>query len=155
MFKLGRWLLGLSLIISLLLALSLSYQISEAEAPTTILSQSKTIEYLTVQEVNDSIDILCGKYNFPYFSLMKWLALKESSLGQDTRCGDDGFSCGLYQYKKSTWEYFQKEFDRYDLNRGDQMDQIEMTVIALKNGKWKHWSPLKLKYNVDPINLTE
>ena len=151
MFKLGRWWLGLPLIVSLLLALSLSYQISEAEAPTIILSQLKTQEYLTVKDIHDGIDILCEEYNFPYFSLMKWLALKESSIGQDTRCGDEGQSCGLFQYKQLTWELFQKEFQRYDLYRDNTNNQIEMTIIALKNGKWKHWSPLKYKYKTDPI----
>jgi len=151
MLKLGRWLLGLSLIISLLLALSLSYQISEAEAPTTILSQLGTKEYLTVQDINESIDILCEAYDFPYFSLMKWLAFKESSTGQNKNCGDGGKSCGLFQYKETTWEGFQQEFKRDDLDRDNLVDQIEMTILALKNGKWNHWSPLLKRYNVNPI----
>ena len=151
MLKLGRWWLGLPLIVSLLLALSLSYQVSEAEAPTTILSQLGTQEYLTIQDFEDAIDIICEENNFPYFSLMKWLALKESSMGQDTRCGDEGQSCGPYQYKEPTWISFQNEFKRHDLSRDEINDQIEMTIIALQNGKWQHWSPLKSRYKTNPI----
>jgi len=149
--KRNRWWLSFPLAISLLLILSLSYQISDAEAPTIVPLQLETKEYRTVQDFKDAIDAICEEHNFPYFSLMKWLALKESSLGQDTRCGDEGQSCGLYQYKQSTWELFQKEFQRYDLHRDNIDDQIEMTIIALKNGKWKHWSPLKYKYKTNPI----
>ena len=151
MLKLGRWLLGLSLIISLLLALSLSHQISEAEAPTTILSQLETKEYLTVQDINECIDIMCGKYNFPYFSLMKELAFKESSSGQNKKCGDGGLSCGLFQFRIQTWKEFQIEFNRSDLQYKNDIDQIEMTILALRNGYWYRWGPLLKRYNVNPI----
>ena len=120
-------------------------------APPNVASQVNIERGLTAEEVNDRIDNLCEANNFRYFGLMKWLAFKESSTGQNHSCGDKGFSCGLYQYKKNTWKEFQNQFNRYDLHRDNDMDQIEMTIIALKHNKWRHWGPLKRKYKVNPI----
>jgi hypothetical protein len=141
----------LVLVGSCLLLLIGLQDVSQAEAPIYINSQVDNEVLITVDDISDRIDILCRKYNFPYFSLMKWLAAKESSMGQDLRCGDDGLSCGLYQYKTQTWNEFQKRFDKHDLDRDNTHHQIEMTIIALQNGMWYHWSPLKNNYNTDPI----
>lgn len=124
---------------------------SVAEAPYLISSKLNNEELITRQDYCDRIELLCEQYDFAYFSLMIWLAEQESSLGQNKTCGDNGLSCGLYQYKEKTWELFQGKFKRPDLERDNDQHQIEMTIIALRNGQWYHWQPLLNKYSSNPI----
>lgn len=122
-----------------------------AGAPLSPTSQFQAKKQWNATEIQSKIDELCEKYNFPYFTLMKWLANKESKYGQDKRCGDGGKSCGLYQYRKPTWIMLQKKFNREDLNYNNDIDQIEMTILALKNGYWYLWGPLQRRYKYNPI----
>jgi len=148
MFKLGRWWLGLPLIVSLLLALSLSYQVSEAEAPTTILSQLGTQEYLTIQNLEDAIDVICEENNFPYFSLMKNIASCESSYRHFSDGGVlkgvvNSKDVGLFQINENLWSGKAMElgYDIYEVE-----GNIRMAVWLAKsdyNGfnNWKASEP--------------
>ncbi len=148
MSKLGRLFLGFCMI----LILSGGYNIVIAEAPQITLSQLRNQESWTSDDILLGIRLLTEEYQFPYFSLLKDLAIKESRLGQDKRCGDGGKSCGLYQWRKPTWEQFQKKYHKEYLDYNNSIDQIEMTIIALKDGYWYLWGPLKRKYKTNPIH---
>ena len=89
------------------------------------------------------------KYNESYLKYqLHCLAHKESGhrYRGHTRCGDNGQSCGMYQYKKPTWEWFRKEMVKQGLageigSLWDDKLQIETTAWALSEGKHAHWGP--------------
>lgn len=149
MFSFRRWFLGFC--VSTLLIIGTSF--TTAEAPQITLQQLKQQTEWSVRDVLMGIELLCEEYQFPYFELLKDLAWKESHLGQLKRCGDGGLSCGLYQYRLSTWEFLQKKYNRFDLRYDNYIDQIEMTILALKDGYWYFWGPLTRKYSTNPIEV--
>ena len=151
MSKKGGVLLSLCVVISFYLITPVAI----AEAPQATLSQLgySQIKIETPATVRREIDYWCKEYHFPYPTLMKWLANKESRYGQDKRCGDGGKACGLYQWHYSTWKEFQKKFNRYDLDWNNNRDQIVMTILALKHGYWYRWGTLARRFNVNPFTL--
>jgi len=76
---------------------------------------------------------------------------KESDYGQNRSCGDGGVSCGVYQIRENTWFEFQRITGRYDLDHSVDIDQIDMTILALRNGYWRLWGPLSRTYTSNPI----
>ena len=122
-----------------------------AEAPNTQISKLNTKKIVwTKAMVKNEIDLICEQEHFNYPTLMKWIASKESSFRVSVY-GDSGESYGLYQYKEETWKEFQNEFNRPYLKRNNPADQIEMTIIALRNGKWRHWTTLTKRFKGNPI----
>ena len=83
------------------------------------------------------MQLMAEKYQIDYWLLLA-LSECESSCNINIHCGDDGKSCGLFQYKTETWNMFNKEFG-LDLDRDNWEHQIEMTAIALKDNKHCHW----------------
>lgn len=137
----------------LLLVSLLPSKVSKSvEAPTHYLAQLKSQSQWSKEEIIEAIEFLCDIYQFPYATLLSNLAKVESQYGTIKKCGDGNKSCGLYQYRISTWEFFQQKFNRYDLNYDNHIDQIEMTILALKNGYWYYWGPLLRTYKTNPIN---
>jgi len=110
-----------------------------------------TLKGLSRETVENIVISRCKYYNFSYHSLMILLLEEESSMGQDRTCGDNGKSCGIYQIRASTWLEFQRITGRYDLNHESDIDQIDMTILALREGCWKKWGPLFRKYTSNPI----
>lgn len=56
--------------------------------------------------------------------------------GMDT----DGLKAyGLFQYKQTTWEAFQKEMGTSSLDIMNGNHQLEVTLWAMENGKASHW----------------
>lgn len=147
MSKFGRVLLGFCVGIFL----TVSIQSTTTEAPQVSLSQLRHQTEWKERDILLGIELLCKEYDFPYFDILVELARKESRVGQDTKCGDNGLSCGLFQYRKSTWEMLQKKYNRYDLNYENNIDQIEMTILALEDGYWYLWGPLLRKYKTNPF----
>ncbi len=147
MSKFGR----LFLVFCMISILAGGTQITTAEAPQITLSQLRNQESWTSSDILLGIELLTREYQFPYFTLLKDLAVKESQLGQNKRCGDGGKSCGLYQWRKATWEQFQKKYNKENLDYNNSIDQIEMTILALKDGYWYLWGPLQRKYKTNPI----
>lgn len=157
MSKIGEW----CLVFCLLLSMSAVLDIATAEAPHINSSQVRERwlndlrekPNLTTDDIRLGIVLLCKEYQFPYYSLLKKLAEKESQLGQIKKCGDGGKSCGLFQYRYNTWVFLQKKFNRQDLDYRNDIDQIEMTILALKNGYWYFWGPLRRTYKTNPVIL--
>jgi len=121
------------------------------EAPTTRLTELRAQTSWSKEDIIEGIDTLCELYDFPYPTLLKDLARKESKYGQDTRCGDNGKSCYLYQIRPDTWLMFVKTTGRQDLHYDNNIDQIEMTMLALKKGYWYLWGPMLRQYSSNPI----
>jgi len=121
------------------------------EAPTTRLADLGQQVHWSEEDIKEAIDILCEVYDFPYPTLLNNLAQTESKYGQDTRCGDNGKSCGLYQIRVSTWQFFVQITGRTDLDYKNQIDQTEMTILALQKGYWYFWGPLTRQYRSNPI----
>lgn len=121
------------------------------EAPTTRLADLRQQVNWSEGDIKEAIDILCEVYNFSYPTLLENLAQEESKYGQDARCGDNGKSCGLYQIRYSTWQFFIQITGQTDLNYSNQIDQIEMTILALQKGYWYLWGPLTRQYRSNPI----
>lgn len=76
------------------------------------------------------------------------LANKESGhrYDQHTRCGDNGKSCGLYQYRKATWTGFRTLMIGQGLateigSLWDDKLQVETTAWALSEGRHQNWGP--------------
>lgn len=136
----------------MVLTLTGGIHITTAEAPQITLSQLRNQESWTSRDILLGIELLTKEYQFPYFALLKDLAQKESRIGQDKRCGDRGKSCGLYQWRKPTWEEFQEKYHKEHLDYNNSIDQIEMTIIALKEGYWYLWGSLQRKYKTNPIH---
>jgi hypothetical protein len=97
-----------------------------------------------VGSVKSMIQFVSQEYNYKY-ELVDWLIFKESSYRTNVY-GDAGKAFGLAQFHLDTWKYFQKKYNRYDLNINNPVDQIIMTVLALKDNKHCHWTALKKIY---------
>lgn len=147
MSKIGR----VFLFFCLALFISGSSHIAIAEAPQITLSQLRQQTEWSDTDILLGIKLSCEEYDFDYHTLMKDLAWKESNYGQTTRCGDNGKACGLYQFHKNTWDGFLSEFNKIGFDYNNNIDQIEITILALKKGYWKSWGPLKRKYEKNPI----
>lgn len=115
------------------------------------ISPTTSLKGLSIEQVKQIVISRCKFYNFGYYQLMTDLISKESSYGQDRTCGDHGKSCGVYQIRIGTWGDFQRLTLRYDLNHESDIDQIDMTILALKAGMWHHWGPLADTYDSNPI----
>ncbi len=75
------------------------------------------------------------------------LAYKENGHHANNKCGDGGKSCGMYQYRKGTWEGFRKQMIKAGLVKEigslwDDQEAINTTAWALVNGKETHWGPI-------------
>jgi len=120
-------------------------------APQTELLKLMEKEQWTEQDILLGINLISKQYNFTQTDLLIWLGKKESQLGKDKRCGDHGKSCYLFQIRENTWTMFQNEFGRQDLKYSNNINQIEMTIIALQHGYWYLWGPLYRNYKSNPI----
>lgn len=89
------------------------------------------------------------KYTESYLKYqLHCLANKESGHRHDnhTVCGDSGKSCGLYQYRKGTWEGFRKIMIKEGLateigSLWDDKLQVFTTAWALSNSRHQNWGP--------------
>jgi hypothetical protein len=76
--------------------------------PTSVYSPEVTIELLreikhwTPSKTEFMIRFVCKEYEFKKEDLLVDLAMRESSLGANKKCGDGGISCGLFQYREGT-----------------------------------------------------
>jgi len=85
------------------------------------------------------------KYGLEY-NLLYNLAMCESGLIHENRWGDKGLSYGLFQWKKKSWDLYNKKYglnlDRYKLE-----DQTEMTAKVLAEGGEYNWRRCWRKIN--------
>ena len=78
-----------------------------------------------------------AKYGLDY-DLLYNLAKCESNLIHEGQFGDKKLAYGIYQWHQGSWNQYNKKFglnlDRYKLE-----DQIEMTVLVIKDGGQQNW----------------
>jgi hypothetical protein len=116
-------------------------------------------EYRDKEIPQENIDTWVGEYADKYANQSKpssylryqlhCLANKESGHRYDDheKCGDNGKSCGLYQYRKPTWEMFRKEMIKKGLvteigTLWNNEQAVETTAYALSQGYDNHWGPI-------------
>lgn len=78
---------------------------------------------------------------------MLCVAMKESSMGMNKRCGDNGHSCHIFQIKQPTWDYLIKLMKEQSINTdyleySNYADQTYVTGWAIKNGLGNNWTPI-------------
>lgn len=122
---------------------------------------NRYIEYIDKPIIveQENIDTWIGKYSDYYANTKKpasylryqlhCLANKESGhrYNDHKKCGDNGKSCGLYQYRQPTWEMFRKEMIKKGLvseigSLWNNEQATETTAYALSQGYDNHWGPI-------------
>lgn len=114
-------------------------------------------EEIQVFTLTENQDTWIGQYAEKYATKSKnasylryqlhCLANKENGHHANDKCGDNGKSCGMYQYREGTWNGFRKEMIKKGLasevgSLWDDQQAIETTAWALANGKENHWGPI-------------
>lgn len=110
-----------------------------ADSPTITLELLKQKQDWTPSSIKNMISFVAREYDYKEKPLL-WLAEKESSYRYSV-VGDSGLANGIYQYHKPTWESFQEKYGLEELDINNPVDQVIMTIFALKDNQHKHWTP--------------
>ena len=113
--------------------------ISEAEAPTQSIPLYRIKKEWTSDSIKTMILFVSREYNYNAKPLL-WLADKESSYRYAV-VGDSGLASGLFQYHTPTWKHFQKKYNLEYLDINNPVDQVIMTIYALRDEQHYNWTP--------------
>ena len=109
---------------------------------------------ILVDRPDENIDSWIAKYSKEYAttekpeSYLKYqlhcLANKESGhrYSDHTKCGDNGKSCGLYQWREESWKIMRKKMGASIGSLWNNKEAIETTAYALTHGYDNWWGPL-------------
>ena len=131
-----------SVVVVLFMTGSCMTHITKAEAPIMTIPLLRMKKEWTSSTTKAMILFVSREYDYNAEQLI-CLARKESSLGEDKRCGDNGKSCFLFQIKEPTWNWFVKLMGRTDLVYSNYVDQTIVTGWAIEHGLGWNWPPFK------------
>jgi len=83
--------------------------------------------------------VWCESRDSHYWESDGWLNHRFHHKG-DLKCGDDGVSCGIGQFSKTTFYWLVQKLHMKNKNWLNEKDQLEVMNAALNAGYGKHWS---------------
>ena len=104
-----------------------------------MIPEGAVYKYALFQEV---------KGDYAKYSKLTKIVGCESSWNPDA-LGDHGKALGLFQYHSGTFDSFKKSAGMEELEYGNPMDQITLSVWAFDHGLSSHWTCSRLtRYKV-------
>lgn len=116
------------MIVFLILLLTILISFRQSEASTNELS----ISY------KEAVQIYASEQDIPHEWLYK--TIEGESNFNPKAIHDGGKGKGIAGYHKSTFEYHKKLFNQPNLVYDNQLDQIRLMAIALKNDRGYEWT---------------
>lgn len=143
-----KWIIAIIVTIIIAIATALCISVAQAQAPEPTLElfrSNKDGVYWewNVDRIKYMMRFVSKEYGYKY-SVVDWLVLNESSYRIKVY-GDNNKAFGLGQWHQLTWEHFQKKYNRFDLDKYNPTNQIEMLCLALKDKQFSHWTPFQTK----------
>lgn len=133
-----------SIVVVLLMTAYCMCLIAKAEAPLITLDVLRKKTEWTPSSIKTMIWFVSREYAFKDPDTLIWLADRESDIGENKNCGDDGKSCYLFQIQKPTWDGWIKEFGLEDagFEWSNYVDQTIITIIAFQHHYQCDWGPM-------------
>jgi hypothetical protein len=131
----------------ILIACGLCISVASAEAPIMTLRVWRETKVWDAVKTEAMVRFVAREYEYKKPDTLVWLATKESSLGEDKGCGDNGKSCGLFQIRRPTWDGWAKQYNLANLELDNYVDQTIMTITALNDNQHCNWGPLRKVMN--------